>query len=278
MSEAIALTDLLDERSSRFDSASLALAEAILGESPQNLTGLLHDITPMLGLQHIACLRFETNRSDDLALLAALVTFSKVWQLRYFTRRYHQIDPVAIVGLKATSPFDWRPYRDWSRQVAAFFADALEHGVGPNGVTVPVRGRPGGFALVSFSSNLPDAEWEAFKTRHLAKLKVMACLVDVAASINAKLASKHVELSKREHEALMWAARGKTSAETADIMNISYASVRTYIETARRKLSCENVTHAVASALAIGLIPAQALKGTDPIGYSGKDETGESAA
>ena len=162
-------------------------------------------------------------------------------------------------------------FREASPQSAAFFADAADHGIGGNGFTIPVPAKPIGYGMVSFNSDLADADWEAFKLLYMEKLEVVACLVDSAAGRNAKLPSKKIELSKREHQALTWAARGKTASEIAEIMGISYATARSHLEGARRKLACENVTHAVATALAIGLISSMALKGFDPIGYSGKE-------
>ena len=51
-------------------------------------------------------------------------------------------------------------------------------------------------------------------------------------------------------------------------MGVGKGSARTYLDTARSRLGCINVTHAVAVAIATGLISAQALKGTDPKGFS----------
>ena len=39
-----------------------------------------------------------------------------------------------------------------------------------------------------------------------------------------------------------------------------FASVKTYLDTARHKLSCINLTHAVAVAIATEVIPAKALR------------------
>jgi DNA-binding CsgD family transcriptional regulator len=88
----------------------------------------------------------------------------------------------------------------------------------------------------------------------------MAVLIDSAAGINFKLTSDPVELSKREEECLIWAARGKTYHDIARILNLSFASVKTYLDTARHKLSCINLTHAVAVAIATEVIPAKALR------------------
>ncbi len=261
-----------------FEAACQALAGIILERAPNNLVGALMDIRPLLGITHISYLRFQINRSEEASLLTALSTYSQEWQIRYFTRRYHEVDPLFSACLTATSPFDWRSVRDATQQSAAFFADAAAHGVGINGVSIPVRQRAPGIGMVSFNSDLPDDEWDAFRQRHMAKLEVVACLVDGAAGVNAKLAAKAVDLSKREHQTLIWAARGKTSHEIAEIMDISYASVRSYQDAARRKLACRNVTHAVATALATALIHPLAIRGRDPSAYSGKVEPQEKAS
>jgi Bacterial regulatory proteins, luxR family len=56
----------------------------------------------------------------------------------------------------------------------------------------------------------------------------MAILIDSAAGINFKLTPDPVELSKREEECLIWAARGKTYHDIAGLLNLSFASVKGY--------------------------------------------------
>ena len=80
----------------------------------------------------------------------------------------------------------------------------------------------------------------------------MAVLIDCAAGLNFKLKPDPLELSKREEECLIWAARGKTYHDIAGLLNLSFASVKGYLDTARHKLSCINFTHAVAVAIATG--------------------------
>ncbi len=239
-----------------FDLAFHALTELVLGRKSENLAEILKDIIPTLGLKNVSYIRFAANKSDDVTVLGALVTYSMYWQNRYLTRRYHEIDPVVLVGSTATAPFDWKDIRNTSRKAFAFFDDAAVHGAGVSGVTIPVRNRPKEFALVSFASDLSDDEWEAYKRDYMVKLEVMAGLIDGAAQVKTRLPSRHLELSRREEQAVTWAARGKTASEIADILNVSYGSVRTYLESARSKLCCVNLTHTAASAVAIGLIPA----------------------
>jgi DNA-binding CsgD family transcriptional regulator len=228
----------------------------------------------MLGLKHLAYMRLEKDKNADSVLTSVLTTYSREWQLRYLARGYAEVDPLFAACRRASSSFDWRAVRESSPQSAPFFADAADHGLGSNGLTIPVPAKPSGYGMVSFNSDLADADWEAFKLQYMGKLEVVACLVDSAAGRNAKLPSKRIDLSNREHQALTWAARGRTASEIGDIMGVSYATARSHLEGARRRLACENVTHAVATALAIGLISPTALKGFDPIGYSGKEESG----
>lgn len=61
-------------------------------------------------------------------------------------------------------------------------------------------------------------------------------------------------LSEREIEILKWSAQGKTSGEISIILSISEKTVKTHIDHAGKKLNTTNKTHAVATALARGLI------------------------
>ena len=172
------------------------------------------------------------------------------------------IDPVITHGSKAVLPFDWDELPRDDPAIQAFFADAASHDVGRNGISVPVRNRRGIYSVVSFSSNHTKPEWEQFKKNNMVKLQLISVLIDSAASVNLKLSSAAVKLSKREEQCLIWAARGKTYQDISDILNISFGSVKSYLDTARHKLNCANLTHAVGVAVATGVIPAKALQGS----------------
>ena len=61
-------------------------------------------------------------------------------------------------------------------------------------------------------------------------------------------------LSQREIEILTWSARGKTYPEISMILSIAEDTIKTYVERASKKLNTTNKTHAVAVAVARGLI------------------------
>jgi LuxR family quorum sensing-dependent transcriptional regulator len=63
-----------------------------------------------------------------------------------------------------------------------------------------------------------------------------------------------LKLSARERDVLAWAGRGKTVAETPDILKISEGTVETHVKRALEKLNVSNKTHAVAKAITLGVI------------------------
>jgi DNA-binding CsgD family transcriptional regulator len=231
------------------DSAAIKLTDTILGYSEQDLEETLKTIAADIGVGHIAYLRLSPDKSADASLLAAIVTYSVRWQHRYFEKQYVLIDPVMVKGSKAVLPFDWEELATDDPVVQSFLMDALNYGVGRNGISIPVRNRRGAYAVVSFSSNHSKQEWDEFKTNNMVKLQLISVLIDPP-----------VKLSKREEQCLIWAARGKTYQDISDILNISFGSVKSYLDTARHKLNCINLTHAVAVAIATGVIPQKALR------------------
>lgn len=61
-------------------------------------------------------------------------------------------------------------------------------------------------------------------------------------------------LSDRERDVIAWAARGKTMAETAEILNISTETVQSHLKNCVRKLDAANKTHAVAKAIHLNIV------------------------
>ena len=241
------------------DSATARLTETILGNDDSDLTETLRWIASDICLSHISYVRLSPDKSTDSNMLAAVATYSGLWQQRYFLKKYVTHDPVISYGREADQPFDWADLPLDDPATKAFFADALGHGVGRNGLSIPLRGPRGVFALVSFTNNLSKDEWEAYKAANMNSLKVLSVLIDAASRINFKLRASPVHLSKREEQCLLWAPRGKTYQEIAMILGLAFSTVKVYLDTARHKLQCMNLTHAAAVAFATGVFPSQAL-------------------
>lgn len=242
------------------DASAVRLTETILGYSSHDLSDTLKIIAPEIGVSHIAYVRFASDKSSDTSLLTGIFTYSREWQARYFLKQYVAVDPVIAYARNAVRPFDWETLGDEDPAALAFLADAANHGVGRNGLSIPVRNRRGTYSLVSFTSDQTRAEWVRYKRDHMVHLQLLSVLIDSAANINFKLPTPLVSLSRREEQCLIWAARGKTYQEVAQILGLTFASVKTHLDTARHKLQCINLAHAVAVAVATGVIPSKALQ------------------
>jgi DNA-binding CsgD family transcriptional regulator len=247
--------------SSSIGVAAARLTDTILGNDHQELTETLRAIASEIGLNHIAYLRLSPDKSPDACSLVSVATYSRLWQERYFLRKYLIHDPVVFYGRNTDQPFDWADLPIDDSATKDFLTDALNHKVGRNGLSVPFHGRRGVLSVVSFTSDLSKDEWEAYKAANMKNLRLLAVLIDSASHINFKQPTlpTHIHLSNREEQCLLWAARGKTYQETAMILGLAFSTVKRHLDTARHKLQCMNLTQAAAVAVATGVFPAQAL-------------------
>jgi hypothetical protein len=86
------------------------------------------------------------------------LTYPASWIKRYLQMEYLDNDPVVREGLLRTLPFVWSELKIQSAAEASFLADALAHGVGPYGLSIPVQSKHGHRALFSISSaSIPAA-------------------------------------------------------------------------------------------------------------------------
>jgi DNA-binding CsgD family transcriptional regulator len=243
-------------------SAAMKLTYKILGIEAGNFLDMLKDSASELGLGNIAYVRIGSNRSTDANLLTAgETTYPREWMRRYFAKQYFLIDPVLQFGKTASKYFDWNELDRTNPAIREFFLDADRYKVGANGLSIPVRNRKNSYAILSFSSDMSRSDWEIFKTLNMDKLHHASALIDSAAMTGLGFEDvPDVKLSPREEQCLMWAARGKTYEEIGDLTNLSFYSVRSHLDLARSKLHGANLTHAVAIALALGVLPSIALR------------------
>jgi DNA-binding CsgD family transcriptional regulator len=243
--------------------AATKLTHKILGLKTEDLLDILKQLAPELGLSHIAYIRLASNKSLDSSFLNSIATYPKDWQRRYFVKQYFLIDPVITYGGTSLSHFDWEELERGDSVIRDFFLDAVRYQVGSNGLSIPIRNRKNTCAIISFTNDTPRSEWEIFKNTNMDKLYHASALIDSAAITGARLFDElEVNLSRREEQCLIWAARGKTYEEIGEITNLSFYSVRSHLDVARSKLHGANLTHAVAIALALGVIPPIALRQT----------------
>lgn len=183
-------------------------------------------------------------------------TYSDAWRDRYIEQNYQRVDPVVVGCFQRFHPVDWKRL-DWSGKPArAFLAEALEYGVGNQGYSIPIRGPNGQFALFTVSHHCSDDDWSAFIEKSSRDLILIAHFFNRKALEFEpdRTPEQSRALSPREVDAMTLLAIGYNRAQVAETLAISEHTLRVYIESARFKLGALNTTHAVARALARGLI------------------------
>lgn len=183
-------------------------------------------------------------------------TYDPHWVQHYVDQEYLRIDPVILGCFQRFHPVDWKRL-DWSSRAArAFQKDAIAHGIGNQGFSIPIRGPNGQFALFTISNTTDDEAWAEFTKSNQRDLILIAHFLNQKAlELEKGRAPEPVRsLSPREIDALTFLAMGYSRGQVSDMLSISEHTLRAYIESARFKLGALNTTHAVARALAEGLI------------------------
>ena len=232
----------------RLDSLLSSLENA---SEPADLQGVIEDLRDFYRVDHMVY-HWVSAAGDQYGC----GTYDRKWVLHYLEQDYLKIDPVVLGCFQMFHPVDWKRL-DWSSKVASDFQkDAIAHGVGNQGYSVPVRGPNGQFALFTVSHSCNDEEWEDFIRDNRRDM------ILIAHDFNKKALDFEPDrapdtaqsLSPRETDAMALLAMGYSRAQIAETLSISEHTLRVYIEGARMKLGANNTIHAVAKAISRGLV------------------------
>jgi len=216
-----------------------------------------HELRDLLGVTHVV---YHMVKSNGDAVGA--FTYDIDWVRRYIDNDYKSIDPVVLGAARRFHPIDWKTL-DWSSLAARkLLREAIEAGIGNQGWSIPIWGPSGEFAMFTVNHTASDDEWSAFVRENAKNFLLVSHLFHQQAKriVNNDVEPPSADLSPREREALTLLSLGHSRAEVAHTLNISENTLRAYIDSARHKLGAMNVTHAVALALARGVItPTAAL-------------------
>lgn len=182
-------------------------------------------------------------------------TYSREWAERYARAGYLRVDPVVQGCFQRAHPVIWKQL-DWSSRAAReLMADAIAHGIGTQGYSIPLRGPNGQFALFTANDTCADEVWARFCNDNMRDLMVVAHYFNQKTlELEGITGPTGRTLSPREADSLTFLALGYSRAQVATTLEISEHTLRVYVESARHKLGAMNTTHAVARAMALGLI------------------------
>ncbi|RAS01792.1 autoinducer binding domain-containing protein [Cupriavidus alkaliphilus] len=175
------------------------------------------------------------------------------WRKRYKENAYWHRDPTVIHAIVSDEPVLWSD--ELFARCSDIQAEARAHGL-VYGLTQPRRDAHGIMSLLSCVRTEPAITHDEF----LAKIERMHWLSHLCHAGMLKhwrkvlCAYPETELSSRELEVLRWSCDGKTSADIAQIIGVSLATVNFHTRNACQKLGAVNKTSAAVRAALLGLL------------------------
>src|ERR1700727_553650 len=180
---------------------TLIEAFSIIENTPE-IEVAIAKLRDFLNIDHIVyhTSKFGASPSADQYIR---LTYPASWIKRYLQMSYADVDPVVREGFMRSSPFSWNELTIASAAEASFFADALAHGIGPHGYSIPVVNKQGHRGLFSVSFSRSEGEWNRFLTTH------RSTLIQIANRLHRRVVAEvffddRPYLTTREIECLRW--------------------------------------------------------------------------
>jgi DNA-binding CsgD family transcriptional regulator len=229
----------------------LVAAFAIISETP-DMAETITKLRDLIGVDHLVYHSSKRGASPSQDPYIRL-TYPSAWIKRYLEMNYVDVDPVLREGFLRALPFDWSELQISRPEQVALMMDALAHGIGPRGLSIPVRSKHGHRGLVSISDSRPLDRWTEFRRSRLGEL------VGIANRLHSRVVhdlygEDRPRVTAREIECLRLKAAGKDSATIATILAISPHTARDHLKSARFKLDCATSAQAVSKAISLGLL------------------------
>lgn len=223
-------------------------------ESTDDVGKALLRIRDLYELKHVAYHAARMGARPDSDPFVR-TSYPAEWIKRYLQQGYIQVDPVVREGFKRTLPFDWSEFVAEDLTEMSFFRDAAAHGIGMNGMSIPLVNKRNLRGLLSVSSDCSEEDWKAYTA------KFTEDLMEIGHVLHRRVTSEHFSseedkpaLSAREAECLHWVSNGKDSGDIAVILALSEHTVRHYLKSVRHKLGCATLAQCVHRAMQLGIL------------------------
>lgn len=179
--------------------------------------------------------------------------YPSAWLQRYHEQGYMDTDPTVAHGMRSSSPLVWNDA--FFANSPQMWAEAQSHGL-RHGWAQSRRDPEGTYSMLIMARSegpLTDAELARLTPRmqwlvHAGHEAMKASGQDPAKDQGT------AELTDREIDVLRWTAEGKTSAEVAEILNVSERTINFHINSVVAKLGVCNKTSAAVRAAMLGLL------------------------
>lgn len=202
-------------------------------------------------------------------------TTGNSWEREYISNEFVRYDHTLSFARRTNVPFKWKdaplPPQQGKRKPGAvkLLEAAKDHGF-EEGYILPfhfvdLQGRNHTALVALFwqdsadklELNLSDSRKHELELIMLYFVQRVVQLQSIELSKKSSFTARpetFSHLTDRERDVLTWAGRGRSAAETADVLGIGQETVKSYLVQAMTKLEALNKTHAVAKAVHLGLI------------------------
>lgn len=204
------------------------------------------------GLDHFM---FATMASDFSAVTDIFSTYPAGWIDEYLQQvDIQRRDPV-LRHLQRLKPVIWADIKDMKPEEQWFMDLRLRYGIGPNGLTIPIKSSDDKTSVLSVSqNNISPEEW-------IKKLSVLRKeFVEIGEILHSTylktlgIIPPAVDLSRRIIACMKMKGSGMNEEEIALILGISSKSVKNHLKVARERLRATNNEQALATAIHMKLI------------------------
>ena len=220
----------------------------------------LHRAAQELGWSRFAygwapALRFRAGESYPVLTRGLPASWKRDWD------RHGRHDPYMEHACGTPLPFAWSHVIEKEDSLSGKQRDCISYvndAIGTSiALTIPVHvsGRRPAFVSLIGERRRSSMEGDVQDDQMIALMRLLGQSLDDR--LFGKAGCQGAEdnrLSTRERECMVWTARGKTVDDIAAILDISADTVRVYMKRIMGKLQVSNKTHAVAKALALGMI------------------------
>jgi len=223
--------------------------------TPEDVFGLFENALRSFGYDRI-CYSLITDH-PSLGLPAGhgvLRNYAEDWMKHYTANGYEKIDPVPKHCFATDRPFLWDGVlKNLPADSAAMRVMNEAHDAGLlDGIAIPLYGANGELAGIGMASSTGKT---GIDKNRLCIIRALAFQFHLAYTEKTRHETGlGVRLTDREREILLWAAEGKSDPVIADILGVSYPTIRFHMGNIFRKLGVNERTFAVVKAIRHGLI------------------------
>lgn len=240
----------------RFDLVEDSLGRVSAARTMAEIHGCLNAITHNMGFGDYS--HYIVRSPTGTKQTHVLSSYPEEWKRQYKVADYLSIDPIVKFAVNKVTPYEWSDALDNSSldsKQMAFYEEAKHAGFSV-GASIPLRGH--GQCVATFSIVLSERQdlFSKLWKEHKHTLHMLACYAHekMVPLAYAESDLRKQQLSPRERECLLWAARGKSAWEIGEILKLSKSTIDEYSANACRKMGVKNRIQAVVLAIMSGQI------------------------